>query len=132
MVFLGINFFCLFSRQNEGEKSFFGFLAFSVFSVFRFFFLRKIRVTKSTLFLSPSSKRIKEHTHTQKHTQKKSARAHHSLDIQRRREVLSRTHAGKSLLSLRIQHERQWKQRRRKKRRRKRLRLPTPSPPHFF
>jgi len=37
MVFLGINFFFLFSRQNEGEKSFFGFLAFSVFSVFRFF-----------------------------------------------------------------------------------------------
>tara|TARA_B110000444_G_C18429967_1_gene406348 strand:+ start:226 stop:606 length:381 start_codon:yes stop_codon:yes gene_type:complete len=39
------------------------------------FFLRKIRVTKSTLFLSPSSKRIKEHTqHKSTHKRRERAR----------------------------------------------------------
>jgi len=100
-------FFFLFFFFNFDEIYYTQLLVLSYFAIRNFskkyaLIFRRVYAlrNKSTLFLSPS---LKKHTHKQKHTQKKSARAHHSLDIQRRREVLSQTHAGKSLLSLRIQ-----------------------------
>lgn len=65
-------FFC-----EEGEKSFFGFLAFSVFSVFFLglsnFFLRKIVSQTLSLSLVKTNKRT--HAHTKAQTKEESARA---------------------------------------------------------
>ena len=66
-------FFC-----EEGEKSFFGFLAFSVFSVFFGaveFFSPKNSVTKSTLSLSLVKTNKRTHAHTKAQTKEESARA---------------------------------------------------------
>jgi len=83
-------------QVREGNSSCSSFIFEEKKLLFSFFAPRK-QVNSLSLSL------VKKHTHKQNHTQKKRARAHHSLDIQRRREVLSQTHAGKSLLSLRIQ-----------------------------